>query len=233
MKRLELIHTKEGMNMKVKLQKDVLTDQNIVAQINRETFQKNKTLVINLMSSPGAGKTTLLEETVKLLGDDYKIAVIEGDLATERDAERLRSLGIHTVQINTVGGCHLDARMIAKTLPEFELESIDILFIENIGNLVCPSGYDLGQDYKVVILSVPEGNDKIPKYPVMFRRTDMTIINKIDLLPYVSFDLEEAKKDLEAIHPQAQFKALSAQTGEGLEDWINWIKDAYLQCINR
>ncbi|HHY20455.1 MAG TPA: hydrogenase nickel incorporation protein HypB, partial [Bacilli bacterium] len=138
--------------MKVKLQKNVLTDQNIVAQINRETFQKNKTLVINLMSSPGAGKTTLLEETVKLLGDDYKIAVIEGDLATERDAERLRSLGIHTVQINTVGGCHLDARMIAKTLPEFELESIDILFIENIGNLVCPSGYDLGQDYKVVIL---------------------------------------------------------------------------------
>ncbi|WP_108669117.1 hydrogenase nickel incorporation protein HypB [Peribacillus acanthi] len=219
--------------MKVKLREDVLKDLNKTAQINRRIFQDKKTLVINLMSSPGAGKTTLLEETVKLLADDLTIAVIEGDLATERDAERLRSLGIKTVQINTVGGCHLDARMIEKTLPEFELEKIDILFIENIGNLVCPSGYDLGQDYKVVVLSVPEGNDKIPKYPVMFRRTDMTIINKIDLLPYVSFNIADAKKDLFEINPKAQFKTLSAKTGTGMVDWISWIKDAYQQCIQR
>ena len=216
--------------MKVNLREDVLKDHNVVAKVNREIFKKNNTLVINLMSSPGAGKTTLLEETVKALVNKFTIAVIEGDLATDRDAQRLRLLGIKTVQINTVGGCHLDARMIAKVLPEFELNQIDILFIENIGNLVCPSGYDLGQDYKVVVLSVPEGNDKIPKYPVMFRRTDLTIINKIDLLPYVSFSIEEAKKDLASINPQAQLLELSAQTGEGIEDWINWIKDAYFQC---
>ncbi|MBG9691404.1 hydrogenase nickel incorporation protein HypB [Lysinibacillus sphaericus] len=217
--------------MKIKLQEEVLTNLNTEATFNRNMFKKNKTLVINLMSSPGAGKTTLLEETVKRLSDEFNIAVIEGDLATDRDAERLRSLGIKTVQINTVGGCHLDARMIAKTIPEFNFESIDILFIENIGNLVCPSGYDLGQDYKVVVLSVPEGNDKIPKYPVMFRRTNLTIINKIDLLPYVAFNLEEAKKDLEQINPKAQLKFLSAKTGEGMDDWINWIKDGYRTCI--
>ena len=137
------------------------------------------------------------------------------------------------MQINTEEGCHLDSRMIAKTLSEFELESIDLLFIENIGSLVCPSGYDLGQDYKVVILSVPEGNDKIPKYPVMFRRTDVTIINKIDLIPYVSFNLEEAKKDLQSINQEAQFIALSAQTSDGLEDWINWIRHAFQQYKKR
>nr|WP_245345406.1 hydrogenase nickel incorporation protein HypB [Halobacillus andaensis] len=203
----------------------------MAANFNRKVFKDHKTLVINVMSSPGAGKTTLLEETVKSLGNDYSIAVIEGDLATDRDAERMRSLGIKTVQINTVGGCHLDARMIAKTLPEFDFHDIDLLFIENIGNLVCPSGYDLGQDYKVVVLSVPEGNDKIPKYPVMFRRTDVTIINKIDLLPYLPFDIEEAKKDLASIHPKAEFKQLSALTGEGMDEWIQWIKDAYQKCI--
>lgn len=222
---------KEVMRLKIKLQEDVLTDLNAAATFNRNLFRKHNTLVINLMSSPGAGKTTLLEETVKRLAYEFNIAVIEGDLATERDAERLRALGIKTVQINTVGGCHLDARMIAKIIPEFNFESIDILFIENIGNLVCPSGYDLGQDYKVVVLSVPEGNDKIPKYPVMFRRTNLTVINKIDLLPYVTFNLEEAKKDLEQINPKAQFKPLSAMTGEGMDDWINWIKEGYRTCF--
>lgn len=221
---------KEVINVKINIREDVLKDHNMVAELNRETFKESKTLVINLMSSPGSGKTTLLEETVKTLINEYTIAVIEGDLATALDAQRLRLLGIHTVQINTVGGCHLDARMIAKILPEFELNKIDILFIENIGNLVCPSGYDLGQDYKVVVLSVPEGNDKIPKYPVMFKRTDLTIINKIDLLPYVTFNLEQAKKDLATINPEAQLMGLSAQMGEGIEDWINWLKDAYLQC---
>ncbi|MEK5444400.1 hydrogenase nickel incorporation protein HypB [Fredinandcohnia sp. FSL W7-1320] len=219
--------------MKIMLQEDVLKDQNLAAAFNREMFKKNHMLVINLMSSPGAGKTTLLEETIKALQNEFQMAVIEGDLATELDAERLRSLGVKTVQINTVGGCHLDARMITKTLPEFELDSIDILFIENIGNLVCPSGYDLGQDYKIVILSVPEGNDKIPKYPVMFRRTDVTIINKIDLIPYVSFNLEKAKRNLNEINPEAKLKALSAKTGEGMKEWINWIKDAYRQCAKQ
>ncbi|WP_173918221.1 hydrogenase nickel incorporation protein HypB [Halobacillus sp. Marseille-Q1614] len=216
--------------MKVKLKEQVLKDLNEAADFNRKIFKDHQMLVINLMSSPGAGKTTLLEETVKVLRDEYRIAVIEGDLATDRDAERLRSLGVKTVQINTVGGCHLDARMIAKTLPEFDFKNIDILFIENIGNLVCPSGYDLGQDYKVVVLSVPEGNDKIPKYPVMFRRTDLTVINKIDLLPYLPFNIEEAKQDLASINPKAEFKQLSALTHEGMDSWIEWIKDAYQKC---
>ncbi|MDZ5712738.1 hydrogenase nickel incorporation protein HypB [Jeotgalibacillus haloalkalitolerans] len=216
--------------MKVHLQEDILKDQKRAAAFNRERFNLSKTLVINLMSSPGAGKTTLLEKTIKNLNGNYRIAVIEGDLATERDAERLRALGVQTVQINTVGGCHLDARMIAKQLPHFHLEEIDLLFIENIGNLVCPSGYDLGQNYKVVLLSVPEGNDKIPKYPIMFRRTDMTIINKIDLLPFVDFDLAEAESDLRAIHPEAHFKALSAKTGEGFESWIDWLRDVHQTC---
>ncbi|MFG6497249.1 hydrogenase nickel incorporation protein HypB [Fictibacillus sp. UD] len=217
--------------MKIEVKKDVLTDQNKAAKFNRETFHQHQTFVVNLMSSPGAGKTTLLENTVKALSREFRIGVIEGDLATDRDAERMRALGIQTVQINTVGGCHLDARMIAKVLPDFELNQIDILFIENIGNLVCPSGYDLGQDYKVVILSVPEGNDKIPKYPVMFRRTDMTVINKIDLLPFVSFDLEEAKKDLAAINPQSVFVALSAKTNEGFDQWLNWIREGCSRCF--
>ena len=218
---------KEVITLKINLQEDVLTDLNAAAAFNRNVFKQHNTLVINIMSSPGAGKTTLLEETVKRIADEFNIAVIQGDLATELDADRLRSLGIKTVQINTVGGCHLDARMIAKTMPEFDFEAIDILFIENIGNLVCPSGYDLGQDTKVVVLSVPEGNDKIPKYPVMFRRTDLTIINKIDLLPYVNFSVEEAKKDLAQINPKAQLQSLSAVTGEGIDEWINWIKDHY------
>ena len=215
------------MELKINLQEDVLSDLNAAAAFNRNVFKQHNTLVINIMSSPGAGKTTLLEETIKRIADEFNIAVIQGDLATELDADRLRSLGIKTVQINTVGGCHLDARMIAKTMPEFNFEAIDILFIENIGNLVCPSGYDLGQDTKVVVLSVPEGNDKIPKYPVMFRRTDLTIINKIDLLPYVNFSVEEAKKDLAQINPKAQLQSLSAVTGEGIDEWINWIKDHY------
>ncbi|MBY6053925.1 hydrogenase nickel incorporation protein HypB [Cytobacillus firmus] len=213
--------------MKIIMDDDVLKDNNVTANFNRTLFKQNQTLVINLMSAPGAGKTTLLERTVKALAAEFKIAVIEGDLATERDADRLRALGVNTVQINTVGGCHLDARMIAKTLPQFQFEEIDILFIENIGNLVCPSGYDLGQDYKAVILSVPEGNDKIPKYPLMFRRTDLTIINKTDLLPYVKFDLEEARRDLRTVNPDAAFLALSSQTGDGMEEWINWLKKAH------
>ncbi len=216
--------------MKINLQEEVLKDQNLAAKFNRDVFKSTSTLVINLMSSPGAGKTTLLEATVEALRDEFSIAVIEGDLATDRDAERLRALGIKTTQINTVGGCHLDARMIAKKLSEFDFNKVDILFIENIGNLVCPSGYDLGQDYKVVVLSVPEGNDKIPKYPVMFRRTDLTIINKIDLLPYVRFDLKEAKEDLRQINPNARLQAVSALTGEGMDEWITWIKDAYQKC---
>lgn len=216
--------------MKVSLGEDVLVDNNTAAAFNREQFLKNKILVINLMSSPGAGKTTLLQKTVDRLSGEFRVAVIEGDLATDIDANRIREAGAQAVQINTGGGCHLDARMIAKTLPQFDLEKIDILFIENVGNLVCPSGYDLGQNHKIAILSVPEGNDKIPKYPVMFRRTEMAILNKIDLLPYLDFDVEQAIEDLKGINPDSSLMMVSSKTDEGIDQWINWIRSAYQEC---
>lgn len=219
--------------MKIDLDVEVLADNNTAASYNRDLFEKNKTLVINLMSSPGAGKTTLLEKTVARLGKEYRIGVIEGDLATEKDADRIRAFGAQAVQINTNGGCHLDARMVAKVLPEFDFDDIDLLFIENVGNLVCPSGYDLGQNHKVAILSVPEGNDKIPKYPVMFRRTEMVVLNKIDLLPYLDFDVKMAMEDLQGINPQSRLIQVSSRTGEGLDEWLSWIKQAYKQNVER
>lgn len=217
--------------MKVALRTDVLTNNNKAAEFNRELFTDSNTLVINLMSSPGAGKTTLLEETVRALSGKYKIAVIEGDLATERDADRIRAMGAKAVQINTHGGCHLDARMIAAALSEFDLDEVDILFIENVGNLVCPSGYDLGQQHKVAVLSVPEGNDKIPKYPQMFLRTELVLLNKIDLLPYLDFNVDEARRDLSEINPQSSLLPLSARTQEGMHEWFSWIEGAYQRCV--
>ena len=219
--------------MKVSLNTNVLTNNNMAAQFNRELFMNSKTLVINLMSSPGAGKTTLLEETVKALSHKYRIGVIEGDLATEKDAERIRQHGAKAVQINTHGGCHLDARMIAATLPEFDLDEFDILFIENVGNLVCPSGYDLGQHHKIAVLSVPEGNDKIPKYPQMFMRTELVLLNKVDLLPYLDFDVEMAIEDLKGINPESKLLQLSATTQQGMDQWYSWIEKAYEACLKQ
>ena len=219
--------------MKVSLNTNVLTNNNMAAQFNRELFMNSKTLVINLMSSPGAGKTTLLEETVKALSHKYRIGVIEGDLATEKDAERIRQHGAKAVQINTHGGCHLDARMIAATLPEFDLDEFDILFIENVGNLVCPSGYDLGQHHKIAVLSVPEGNDKIPKYPQMFMRTELVLLNKVDLLPYLDFDVEMAIEDLKGINPQSKLLQVSATTQQGMDQWYSWIEKAYEACVKQ
>jgi len=219
--------------MKVTLRTDVLTNNNKAAEFNRELFADTRTFVVNMMSSPGAGKTTLLEETVRSLSNRYRIAVIEGDLATERDADRIRALGAKAVQINTHGGCHLDARMIAASLAELDLDEIDLLFIENVGNLVCPSGYDLGQHHKIAVLSVPEGNDKIPKYPQMFMRTELVLVNKIDLLPYLNFDVDQAKEDLQMINPESKLIPLSATTKEGFEHWLTWIEGAYSACFGQ
>jgi hydrogenase nickel incorporation protein HypB len=219
--------------MKVTLEVDVLTNNNRAAEFNRRLFEETKTLVINLMSSPGAGKTTILEKTIETLAKDFRIGVIEGDLATEKDAERIRALGAQAVQINTHGGCHLDARMIAAVLPQFDFNEIDLLFIENVGNLVCPSGYDLGQQHKVAVLSVPEGNDKILKYPTMFIRTELVLLNKIDLLPYLDFDMEQAKEDLKGINPQSLLIPLSAKTNEGMDQWFHWIREGIARCKNQ
>lgn len=219
--------------MQVTLNQDVLTDNQKAAEFNRGEFSERKILVINLMSSPGAGKTTLLERTVSQFAGEFRIGVIEGDLATELDADRIRAHGAQAVQINTGGGCHLDARMIAKTLPQLNLDAIDILFIENVGNLVCPSGYDLGQNHKVTVLSVPEGNDKIPKYPLMFKRTELVLLNKVDLLPYLNFNVDMAVTDLQAINPESRLIPLSATTSEGMDEWYNWIRRAYQACQER
>ncbi|WP_163152230.1 hydrogenase nickel incorporation protein HypB [Anoxybacillus sp. MB8] len=216
--------------MKITLEVDVLTNNNRAASFNRQLFEETNTLVINIMSSPGAGKTTILEKTIEALANEFRIGVIEGDLATEKDADRIRALGAQAVQINTHGGCHLDARMIAAVLPQFDFQHLDILFIENVGNLVCPSGYDLGQQHKVAVLSVPEGNDKIPKYPTMFMRTELVLLNKIDLLPYLDFDVEQAKEDLSCIHPQSKLLPLSAKTGEGMDEWLHWIREGVARC---
>lgn len=215
--------------MRIELEIDVLTNNNRAAQFNRRLFEETKTLVINVMSSPGAGKTTLLEKTIEALSSEFRIGVIEGDLATEKDAERIRALGAQAIQINTHGGCHLDARMIAAVLPKFELDEIDLLFIENVGNLVCPSSYDLGQQHKVAVLSVPEGNDKIVKYPTMFMRTELVLVNKIDLLPYLDFDIAQAKEDLIGINPQSLLMPVSAKTGEGMDQWLRWIREGIAQ----
>lgn len=210
--------------MKITLDKDVMETSDRAAAFNRQLFNETRTLVINIMSSPGAGKTTLLERTVTELAKDFRIGVIEGDIATERDADRIRKKGVEAVQIATEGECHLDPRMVAKVLPSLDLEAIDILFIENVGNLVCPSEFDLGQNHRIVVLSTPEGNDKITKYPLMFHVTELALINKVDLLPYVSFDLNKAASDLRAINPDSRLIPVSAKSGEGFDVWLDWIR---------
>lgn len=213
--------------MKIILDQDAFSDNNKAASHNRESFEKSGTVVVNIMSSPGSGKTTILEKTVVALANEYRIGVIEGDLATEKDADRIRAHGAKAVQINTNGTCHLDARMVAKVLPEFNLDEVDLLFIENVGNLICPSKYDLGQAHQVVVLSIPEGNDKIPKYPVMFKASELVVLNKIDLLPFLDFDVEQAKEDLTGINPHSEMIQLSSKTGEGMESWYEWIRGLF------
>ncbi|MGC5327635.1 hydrogenase nickel incorporation protein HypB [Brevibacillus sp. SYSU BS000544] len=217
--------------MRIDVKNSVLAENQQAAESLRDTFTEHKILVLNLMSSPGAGKTSLLVKTIEHLSQEFRIGVIEGDLATSMDAERIREVGATAVQLNTGGGCHLDAKMVEKAIPHFELDKLDILIIENVGNLVCPSGYDLGQNHKIAVLSVPEGNDKIPKYPTMFRRTEMVVLNKIDLLPFLDFDVEQAKADLALINPESSVLPLSVRSGEGFDAWIDWIKEKRALCL--
>ena len=217
--------------MRIDVKNSVLAENQQAAEALRQNFERHQILVLNLMSSPGAGKTSLLVKTIEELSPEFRIGVIEGDLATSMDAERIRETGAIAVQLNTGGGCHLDAKMVEKAIPHFDLENLDILIIENVGNLVCPSGYDLGQNHKIAVLSVPEGNDKIPKYPTMFRRTEMVVLNKIDLLPFLDFDVEQARTDLSLINPDSSIMPLSVRTKEGFEDWINWIKEKRELCL--
>ena len=202
----------------------LLHENDHTAKHNRDHFDQNNVLAINLMSSPGAGKTALLEATIQQLDKDIKIAVIEGDLETENDAERIRKHGVKAIQIATGSACHLDAHMIHQALHNLDLSEFDIVFIENVGNLVCPASFDLGQHLNVTLLSVPEGDDKPAKYPVMFRTSDLVLISKCDLLPILDdFNPENAKKYLHDIASTAPVLELSSKDRSGMPQWLDWI----------
>jgi hydrogenase nickel incorporation protein HypB len=209
--------------MKVTVVKNVLDANARIAAENRKLFDEKKIYVINLMSSPGAGKTSLVEKTIMALRDRYRIAVIEGDIQDTYDADRVAALGIPAVQINTGGACHIDGNMIREALPALDLNKIDLLISENVGNLVCPAEFKIGENAKVMILSTPEGADKPAKYPLMFQESAVMIINKIDLTPYVDFDLEKARRDALTLNRQLKIFEVSCKTGQGLENWVQWL----------
>jgi len=203
---------------------NLLSSNDQQAEINRRHFHENRCLAINVIGSPGAGKTTLLEKTLGKLKEKLGIAVIEGDIYTSKDADRIAAHEIPVVQINTGGGCHLDSRMVAEVLPRFDWKRTDLVIIENVGNLVCPADFDLGEDFKVVVLSVVEGDDKPAKYPVIFRHSKAVVLNKIDLIPFTEVNMDNLKRDILAINPDIHMFETSCRTGEGLEEWVNWLE---------
>jgi len=211
--------------MEIKIGRNVLEANELTAARNARVFRENTLFALNMMSSPGSGKTTILEKTIEALREQLKLAVIEGDVYTEKDADRIRKYDIPVVQINTHGSCHLDAKMIKDVLPSFNLKALDLLIIENVGNLVCPAEFRLGEEARVAVLSVPEGDDKPMKYPLLFRESDVALINKIDLLEYFDFDLERVKEEIKTINPKIKIFALSSKTLEGFADWLSWLKD--------
>jgi len=208
---------------KVDVGKKILSENDRVAAKNREAFDAAGALVLNFISSPGSGKTTLLEATLDRLPDDLRVLVIEGDVSTTRDLDRVKAHGATGVQINTGGGCHLSAKMVAEVLPELDVEHADVIFVENVGNLICPSTYDLGEDGKVVLLATTEGDDKPMKYPTIFYESRLAILNKIDLLPHLEYDIEKVQREVEVLNSDCELLQVSAQTGEGIDEWIEWI----------
>ena len=195
------------------------------AQVLRNRFAASRTLVVNLISSPGSGKTTLLEATVRGFEGELKCAVIEGDVATENDADRIRALGVPAHQILTGGSCHLDARQVESGLEAGNIPEVDILFIENVGNLICPTTYDLGEDFKVVVLSVAEGDDKPVKYPGIFSRAEVAVVSKSDLLPYVPFNLDSVRSQIASLNPGGTILVTASLTGEGIDGWLDLLRD--------
>ncbi len=208
--------------MKVHMEQEILRENEKQAEENRALF--NNLLVVNLIGSPGCGKTTLLEPTAAALSGEVRMAVIEGDIYTTKDAERIEKLGLGVVQVNTAGGCHLSAEITAKAAHDLDLAHLDILFIENVGNLVCPAEFDLGEDCKVAVLSTVEGDDKPAKYPLLFREAGAVLLNKCDLLPYTNFNMDSARSDIRGLNADAPIFELSAAKGEGLEPWLNWLR---------
>jgi len=216
---------------RVPLEGKVLNENARLAAELRERFRQHRVLVVNLVSSPGSGKTTLLEKTLETLPAASRVAVLTGDLQTENDANRLKRYGFPVKQITTGGTCHLDARMIEKHIAEWDLSQLDLLIIENVGNLVCPSSYDLGEAVKIVLLSVTEGEDKPLKYPSIFFKSELMVLTKTDLLPYVPFDVATALANARRVHPEMEVIMVSCLAGDGLPDWIKWLeqrKQAFL-----
>ncbi len=210
--------------MKISVVKNILEANQRIAEENRRRFSQNRLLVINLMSSPGAGKTSLLEKTILALKDEFRIGVVEGDIQSTYDAERIGQTGAPVVQINTGGACHLDSNMVQEALRSLELDKLNLLFIENVGNLVCPAEFNLGEDFKAMILSVAEGDDKPLKYPLMFHESKVLLINKIDLLPFCECKPDLIEERAKKINPDLTVFRVSCRTGEGLNLWTGWLK---------
>jgi hydrogenase nickel incorporation protein HypB len=207
----------------VTVERKILKKNDEIASENREMLKKNNVYTINLLSSPGSGKTTLLEKSLAILNKSKKVAVVEGDVQTDNDARRIAVLDVPVVQIVTNGGCHLEAKLVQNAFESFDFSQLDLLIIENVGNLVCPANYDLGEDKKVVLVSTTEGDDKPLKYPAMFRVSDVLIINKIDLLDFVDFDVETVKKNALSINPNLVIFEISCKTGQGINEWTDWL----------
>jgi len=207
----------------ITVERKVLEKNDDIARLNRAAFSERGIFVLNLVSSPGSGKTSILEKTCQALREKMKIAVIEGDVQTDLDAQRVAAYGVSVVQIVTLGGCHLDAGLVRDAMQKLNLEQTELLFIENVGNLVCPSGYDLGEALKVAVLSTAEGDDKPLKYPAMFRNSSVLIINKTDLIPYTDCDLGELRGNALKINPYLKIFEMSCKTGAGIPEWCDWL----------
>lgn len=214
-----------GKGKTLTIEEDLLGKNNRLAAANRARFAAHRLLVLNLVSSPGSGKTSILERTLSDLKNALRFAVLEGDQQTANDAERIAATGVPTHQINTGAGCHLDAHMVGHGVDHFDLAACDILMIENVGNLVCPAGFDLGEDHKVAVLSITEGEDKPLKYPQMFQAADLLLINKLDLLPHLRFDLEKCREFARRVNPRLEIIELSCENGEGMERWYAWLRE--------
>jgi hydrogenase nickel incorporation protein HypB len=213
------------MAKRIRLAKRVVAESDRLAKDLSDRFNRAGVFVANLMSSPGAGKTTLLEETARRLKGELRMAAIEGDLATDRDARRIETAGIPCRQINTGGGCHLSARQILDAIEDFDLAALDVLFIENVGNLICPAEFDLGEHRRVVVSSTPEGDDKPVKYPIAFHHADCVVLNKLDLLAATNFSVEAFRRFVRGLKPRIPILELSCRTGEGMEAWLDWVRD--------
>ncbi|HOU03218.1 MAG TPA: hydrogenase nickel incorporation protein HypB [Bacteroidales bacterium] len=210
--------------MEIKIMRNILNrNQNKAAEV-RKLLASEKVMMVNIISSPGAGKTTLLECTCEEIGRDFRIGVIEGDITTDRDAQRLKKYDIPIVVINTEGGCHLDSHSISKVLGSFNLKDIDVLFVENVGNLICPSQFDLGETFKLALVSVAEGDDKPAKYPMLFREAEAVILNKTDLIPYTNFNIDKFRSDLRDINARVPLFEVSCTSGDNIKMWYDWIR---------